>query len=63
VQYVDDLVEGVFRLMKSGEARPVNVGNSAEMSVREIAETIIELAGSGSKMIRGPLPQDDPKRR
>jgi dTDP-glucose 4,6-dehydratase len=63
VQYVDDLIEGVFRLMKSGETRPVNIGNPLEYSVREVAEMIVELAGSGSEISHQPLPEDDPKRR
>jgi len=63
VQYVDDLVEGVVRLMRSDETRPVNIGNPAEYSVREVAEMVIELSGGGSELAFGPLPQDDPKQR
>jgi dTDP-glucose 4,6-dehydratase len=63
VQYVDDLIEGVIRLMKSGETRPVNIGNPVEYSVREVAEMIIELSGSGSEISHQPLPDDDPKQR
>jgi dTDP-glucose 4,6-dehydratase len=63
VQYVDDLIEGVFRLMKSDEARPVNVGNPQEHTVREIAELVIELSGGESELVHEPLPEDDPKRR
>jgi dTDP-glucose 4,6-dehydratase len=63
VQYVDDLIEGTFRLMKSQERRPVNIGNPHEMSVLEIAETIVEISGSESEMVFEPLPEDDPKRR
>jgi dTDP-glucose 4,6-dehydratase len=63
VQYVDDLIEGTFRLMQSSEASPVNVGNPHEMSVLEIAGMIIELSGSGSDLVYEPLPEDDPKRR
>jgi dTDP-glucose 4,6-dehydratase len=63
VQYVDDLIEGVIRLMKSGETRPVNIGNPLEYSVREVAEMIVELSGSGSEISHQPLPEDDPKRR
>ena len=63
VQYVDDLVEGVFRLMKSLETRPVNIGNPNEMSVGEIAEMVIEMCGSPSGVVYKPLPEDDPKRR
>ncbi len=63
VQYVDDLVEGVFRLMGSSETRPVNVGNPTERTVREIAELVIEISGSGSELAHAPLPEDDPRRR
>ena len=63
VQYVDDLVEGTLRLMRSSEDRPVNMGNPHEMSVLEIAGMIIELSGSGSELVHEPLPQDDPRRR
>ena len=63
VQYVDDLIEGVFRLMRSDERRPVNVGNPVEYSVREVAELILELSGSASELVHKPLPKDDPKQR
>lgn len=63
VQYVDDLIEGVFRLMRSPETRPVNVGNPVEYTVREVAELILELSDSGSRITYEPLPADDPKQR
>jgi dTDP-glucose 4,6-dehydratase len=63
VQYVDDLIEGAFRLMKSSERRPVNIGNPQEHTVREIAEMVIELSGSAGEIVHEPLPEDDPKRR
>jgi dTDP-glucose 4,6-dehydratase len=63
VQYVDDLIECAIRLMRSTETRPVNIGSPHEMSVREIAEMIIEISGSESELIFEPLPEDDPKRR
>ncbi len=63
VQYVDDLIEGIIRLMKTGETRPVNIGNPLEYSVREIAELIIELSGSRSGISHQPLPEDDPQQR
>ena len=63
VQYIDDLIEGVIRLMKSDETRPVNIGNPVEYSVREVAGMIIELSGSPSKISHQPLPEDDPKQR
>jgi dTDP-glucose 4,6-dehydratase len=63
LQYVDDLVEGVYRLMQSDETRPVNMGNPVEYTVREIAEMVIELSGSPSEIVYQPLPGDDPLRR
>ena len=63
VQYVDDLVEGIFRLIRSEERRPVNIGNPVEMTVREIAALVIELSQSESQVVYEPLPEDDPKRR
>ena len=63
VQYVDDLVEGVYRLMRSSEARPVNIGNPVEHTVREVAEIVLELSGSTSELSYAPLPEDDPKQR
>ncbi len=61
--YIDDLVEGIYKLMLSSENDPVNIGNPQEMTVKEMAETIIELTGSKSKIIYAPLPEDDPKVR
>ena len=63
LQYVDDLVEGIFRLMQSEENGPVNIGNPVEHTVREIAEMVVGLSGSRSEIVHEPLPQDDPKRR
>jgi dTDP-glucose 4,6-dehydratase len=63
VQYVDDLIEGVLRLMRSDERRPVNVGNPVEYTVREVAGLILELSGSASELVHEPLPEDDPKQR
>ncbi len=63
VQYIDDLVEGVLRLMKSPETRPVNIGNPVEYTVKEVAGLILDLSGSASELVHEPLPQDDPKRR
>jgi dTDP-glucose 4,6-dehydratase len=63
VQYVDDLIEGVLRLMKSAEDRPVNIGNPVEYSVRQVAEMILEISGSQSGIVHEPLPEDDPKQR
>src|SRR5829696_3251363 len=58
LQYVDDLIEGVIRLMRSDEIRPVNIGNPIEYSVHEVAEMIVELSGSQSKVVHEPLPED-----
>ena len=63
LQYVDDLVEGVFRLMQSRETRSVNIGNPVEYTVGEIAGMVVELSGSESGISYEPLPEDDPKRR
>lgn len=63
VQYVDDLVDGILKLMSSPEILPVNIGNPVEYTVREVAGLILELSGSGSKIIHEPLPADDPKQR
>lgn len=64
-QYVDDLVEGMIRMMHSDPEflGPVNLGNPNEFTMLELAETIIKLTGSSSKLIFMPLPQDDPKQR
>ena len=63
--YVDDLVEGLIRLMEtSGEVTgPVNLGNPTEFTIRQLAELVINLTGSPSKLIFHPLPQDDPRQR
>ena len=63
IQYVDDLIEGVIRLMYSSEARPVNLGNPTEYSVREVADLILSLSQSESSIIYKPLPEDDPRQR
>ena len=63
LQYADDLVDGVLRLIRSDEGRPVNIGNPVEHTVREIAEMVIELSGSRSEIVHQPLPGDDPRRR
>lgn len=64
-QYVDDLVEGTVRMMNTSEdfIGPVNIGNPYEFTMLELAETIIDLTGSASKLIHLPLPKDDPKQR
>ena len=63
--YVDDLVDGIMRLMASDDLflGPVNLGNPAEMTVRELAEKVVDITGSRSALIFKPLPIDDPKQR
>jgi len=61
--YVDDLVEGIYRLLMSDYAYPVNIGNPDEISLKEFAEEIIKLTGTTQKIIYKPLPKDDPKQR
>jgi dTDP-glucose 4,6-dehydratase len=61
--YVSDLVDGIIRMMESKENSPINLGNPAEMTIKQIAETIIEMTGSTSRIIYQPLPEDDPKVR
>ena len=64
-QYVDDLVEGMIRMMETRDefVGPVNIGNPGEFTMLELAETVIELTGSTSKIVFEPLPQDDPRQR
>jgi dTDP-glucose 4,6-dehydratase len=61
--YITDLVDGILRLMLSSENDPVNIGNPVEMTIKEIAETIIRMTGSKSTIVYRPLPTDDPKQR
>ena len=61
--YVVDLVEGIFRLLKSDYEQPVNIGNPSEISISQFAEEIIELTGTDQKVIYKDLPVDDPKQR
>lgn len=61
--YVDDLIEGIYRLLMSDYVYPVNIGNPSEITIREFGEEILKLTGSQVKMIMKPLPQDDPKQR
>ncbi|MGA0588681.1 UDP-glucuronic acid decarboxylase family protein [Dyella sp. KRB-257] len=63
LQYVSDLVEGIVRYMDVETPGPVNLGNPVERSVREIAQMIIALTGSDSRIVLRPLPENDPKRR
>jgi dTDP-glucose 4,6-dehydratase len=61
--YITDLVDGIIKLMLSSENDPVNIGNPVEMTIKQIAETIIQMTGSTSKIVYRPLPTDDPKQR
>ncbi len=61
--FVTDLVEGLVRLLRSNAEGPVNIGNPREMTILEFAETIIKITGSKSRIVRKPLPEDDPKVR
>src|SRR3954453_11061881 len=61
--YITDLVDGIIRLMLSDTNDPVNIGNPVEMTIKQIAETIIRMTGATSLIIYKPLPTDDPKQR
>lgn len=63
--YVDDLIDGFIRLMNSDSSvtGPINLGNPSEFTIRELADYVIQLTGSSSKIIKMPLPQDDPQQR
>jgi dTDP-glucose 4,6-dehydratase len=61
--YVTDLVDGIIRLMESDINEPVNIGNPHELTIKQIAETIIRMTGSRSQLVYRPLPEDDPKVR
>lgn len=61
--YVDDLVEGIYRLLMSDYVYPVNIGNPVEITLKEFAEEIIKLTGTSQKIAYKPLPVDDPKQR
>jgi len=61
--YVDDLIEGIYRLLMSDYHLPVNIGNPSEITLKEFAEEVIALTGSSQKIVYKPLPVDDPKQR
>jgi dTDP-glucose 4,6-dehydratase len=61
--YVDDLVEGIYRLLLSDYHMPVNIGNPSEITLQQFAEEVLKLTDSKSKIVYEPLPQDDPKQR
>lgn len=64
-QYIDDLVEALLKTMNTGDdfLGPVNIGNPAEFTIKELAELVVEYTGSRSKLVYLPLPEDDPKQR
>jgi dTDP-glucose 4,6-dehydratase len=61
--YVDDQIDGIYKLLMSFEVEPVNIGNPSEITIKQFAEEIIKLTGSKSKIVYKDLPQDDPKLR
>jgi len=63
--YVDDLVDGLIRLMETGNdvVGPINLGNPGEIAIRQLAEQIIDITGSSSRIVHRPLPADDPRQR
>jgi dTDP-glucose 4,6-dehydratase len=61
--YVDDLVNGILKLLRSDEKMPTNIGNPREMTIKEFGEAVLKATGSSSKFVFKDLPQDDPKQR
>ena len=61
--YVDDEVEGIYRLFMRGDSQPTNIGNPVEYTMQELAEIVVELTGTSSPVVYKPLPEDDPKVR
>jgi dTDP-glucose 4,6-dehydratase len=61
--YITDLVDGILRLMESNVNEPVNIGNPREMTLEDLARTIIRMTASTSRIVYRPLPEDDPKVR
>ncbi|MBX7127515.1 MAG: GDP-mannose 4,6-dehydratase, partial [Cyclobacteriaceae bacterium] len=61
--YVDDLVEGIYRLLLSDYHLPMNIGNPSEITIRDFADEIVKLTGTRQKVIHQPLPKDDPRQR
>ena len=61
--YVDDLIEGIWRLLNSDESEPTNIGNPVEMSILQFANAVLEATGSTAPIEHKPLPVDDPKVR
>jgi len=61
--YVDDLIEGIYRLLMGDYSKPVNIGNPDQITLKDFAEEVIKLTGTKQKIVYKPLPQDDPKQR
>jgi dTDP-glucose 4,6-dehydratase len=61
--YVDDLIRGLFLLAESGDHEPMNLGNPGEFTILELAETVLRVSGSESKIVYEALPVDDPRQR
>ena len=61
--YVDDLIEGIYRLLMSDYTMPVNIGSPHEITLKDFAEEVLKLTGSSVKIVYKPLPVDDPKQR
>jgi len=61
--YVDDLVEGIYRLLMSDYSQPMNIGNPSEITIKQFAEEIVKLTGTRQKIVSMPLPKDDPRQR
>ena len=61
--YVDDMVEGIYRLLMSDYVQPMNIGNPSEITIKQFGDEIIKLTGTSQKLISKPLPTDDPKQR
>src|SRR5678816_631045 len=61
--YVDDLIDGIYKLLLSDYHLPVNIGNPDQITLKEFADEIIQLTGTTQKIVYKPLPQDDPKQR
>jgi UDP-glucuronate decarboxylase len=61
--YVDDLIDGFLKLMNSDQIGPINIGNPGEFTIRELADQVLELTGSKSKLVKRALPRDDPRQR
>ncbi len=61
--FVDDEIDGIYRLFNNGDSAPTNIGNPVEYTVKQLAEIVVELTGTPSPIVYKPLPEDDPKVR